>query len=88
MSISRLEVAALPSGDAALSAWLDDVHTVVARGTGVDMERVSDAGLVDGVRRIQGLQARLDAVKLAMVAGIDQRQAASGQPGRRARPPG
>jgi hypothetical protein len=75
MSISPLVVAALPSGDAALTAWLDRVD-VACSSRNVDVELVSDSALVHGVRRLQVLEAKIAAARLELVGAVDQRQAA------------
>ncbi len=76
MSITRLHVEALPPGSASLDAWLRTGERWLDEAATIEPAGVDDAGLVDVVRRLTAIAARVAAVKLAVVAQVDARSAA------------
>ncbi len=77
MSITALPVQALPAtGGASVRAWLNDVEQVLANSGRLDVSAGTDAGLVESARRLTAVLSRVAAVKLAVLAEVDGRDAA------------
>jgi hypothetical protein len=76
MSTSTYVVDVPPSGGAFLRAWLDDVDTIVDVGARIDASSVGDGDALDAVTRLGAIASRLAAVKLALLAHVEARQAA------------
>jgi hypothetical protein len=76
MSITALQVESVPSGGDSIRAWLDRVERVMEGAARVQVDGVGDAGLVDVVRRLGGVESRIAAVKLGVVAQVEARSAA------------
>src|SRR6266571_1459667 len=77
MSITALQVQALPvSGGASVRGWLNDIDAVLARAGRLDVSAGTDAGLVESARRLTAVLSRVNAVKLAVLAEVDRRDAA------------
>src|SRR6266702_514229 len=77
MSITALQVQALPEpGGASVRGWLNDMERMLARTVHLDVSTGTDAGLVESTRRLTSVLSRVNAVKLAVLAEVDRRDAA------------
>src|SRR6266702_4788865 len=77
MSITALQVQALPvSGGASVRGWLDDMERMLARTVHRDVSTDTDHALVESTRRLTAVLSRVAAVKLAVLAEVDRRDAA------------
>src|SRR6266702_1793252 len=77
MSITALQVQALPvSGGASVRGWLDDMERMLARTVHRDVSTDTDHALVESTRRLTSVLSRVAAVKLAVLAEVDRRNAA------------
>ncbi len=76
MSVTALQVESLPSGGDSIDAWLVEGERWLDRAANLNDHGADDAGLVDAVRRLGGVESRIAAVKLAVVAQVEARSAA------------
>ena len=79
MSLASLVVDAQPSRAVSAQVWVERLDVVVGAAQGIDIQEMTDGGLLDLVARLTATTSQLSAVKLAAIAEIDARNAAPGK---------
>jgi Domain of unknown function (DUF222)/HNH endonuclease len=81
MALNPLLVDALPTGSASLSAWLEEMERLADAGAQLEVDAVDGALAMRAVNRLTQIATRVAAVKLALVARVDELQAARSRVG-------